>query len=91
MKQTSHSSISYLALLRQVLQRGGGGVAELMLRGLTLRILTNGLQSVLFVIVWRALIESSTNNYNAHHDSGISSGGGGDTRVENSEVSKASM
>lgn len=83
MKQTSHSSISYLALLRQVLQRGRGGAAELMLRGLTLRILSNGLQSVLFVIVWRALIESSVGNYNSISSSGESSYAG--TRSDGEE------
>ncbi len=41
----------------QVIKRGG--LSELLFRGLLLRILSNGIQSVLFVIIWRALFEKN--------------------------------
>ncbi|KAI9010214.1 mitochondrial carrier domain-containing protein [Hyaloraphidium curvatum] len=46
---------SYLAAAKNVL--AGGGAAELFGRGLALRVLANGVQSVLFVVVWKKVAE----------------------------------
>ena len=56
-KQASFSSISYAQTIQLVL--AADGWRGLFGRGLSTRILTNGLQSMLFSVVWKALSESS--------------------------------
>ncbi len=52
-KQTSHgkSRLSYSDVLNDVLSHGG--VAALFSRGLSTRLLANGLQSILFTVIWK--------------------------------------
>lgn len=46
-------SLTYLQIVRNVYEEGG--IAALFGRGLTTRILTNGLQSILFTVLWKVL------------------------------------
>jgi hypothetical protein len=54
-RQTSHRAHSYQEIISQILQNGG--MKDLFFRGLTLRVLANGLQSTLFTVIWRGLLE----------------------------------
>jgi hypothetical protein len=51
-KQANVNAISYPAAVREVLATDG--VSGLMFRGLKTRLLTNGLQSMLFTVLWKA-------------------------------------
>jgi hypothetical protein len=50
-KQSYPTSLSYLQVVRNVLQESG--VSGLMFRGLETKILANGLQGILFSILWK--------------------------------------
>jgi hypothetical protein len=50
-KQTSETPIGYGEALEAVLDKGG--LAELFGRGLATRFLTNGLQGMLFSVLWK--------------------------------------
>ena len=52
-KQTNADSISYLATISMIIAQDG--VSGLFLRGLGTKILTNGIQGMLFTIVWKAV------------------------------------
>jgi len=54
-KQTSDTPISYTEAAKEVLK--DGGVRGLLGRGLSTRLLTNGLQSMLFSVVWKLFDE----------------------------------
>ena len=51
-RQTASTPVSYPAAVRAILQQGG--VHGLLFRGLQTRILANGLQGLLFSVLWRA-------------------------------------
>ena len=52
-RQTSAEPIGYTAATMRVLKEAG--CAGLLVRGLGTRLLTNGLQSALFSVVWKTL------------------------------------
>ena len=52
-KQANTAAVSYPTAVRAILQQDG--LAGLMCRGLKTRLLTNGLQSMLFTVLWKAL------------------------------------
>jgi hypothetical protein len=54
-KQTSSVAITYMAAVQQVID--SDGVAGLFLRGLSVKIISNGISSILFTIVWKYLME----------------------------------
>lgn len=55
-RQTSAESLSYSAAAKAVVAKDG--VAGLFVRGLQTRLLVNGLQSSLFVVLWKLLEDS---------------------------------
>lgn len=52
--------MSYAEVLNYIL--GTGGVRGLLFRGLSARILTNGLQSMIFTVFWRYFAEGKANH-----------------------------
>ena len=49
----NHKVLNYLEIIRKIVSESG--VSGLFGRGLTTRILTNGIQSMLFTVIWRLL------------------------------------
>ena len=54
-KQSATNVISYPAAIREVLAKGG--ITDLMFRGLETKILANGMQGILFSILWKKFEE----------------------------------
>ena len=55
-KQSHETHLSYADVVRGVLDGGGAaGWRELLYRGLGTRILSNGVQSMLFTVIWKSL------------------------------------
>eukprot|EP00042_Codosiga_hollandica_P056791 m.826905 g.826905 ORF g.826905 m.826905 type:complete len:148 (-) comp59424_c0_seq2:61-504(-) len=52
-KQASKTNISYVTAVREIV--AADGVKGLLFRGLGTRLLTNGLQGMMFTVIWRAL------------------------------------
>ena len=50
-KQTAQSPISYLGAVSQIIE--ADGLSGLFLRGLGTKLLSNGLQAMLFTVCWR--------------------------------------
>ena len=55
LRQTSHRTQTYSEIISQVVKNGG--IMDLFFRGIGLRILANGFQSMLFTVIWRGLLE----------------------------------
>ena len=58
-KQTSKKKVSYLEVIKNIINKDG--VIDLFGRGLKTRIITNGIQGILFTVCWK-YIEESWNN-----------------------------
>ena len=54
-KQSAQESVSYPQAIKEVLAKGG--IRDLMFRGLETKILANGLQGILFSILWKQFEE----------------------------------
>ena len=54
-KQTSREAASYFAVASQIVAQDG--IAGLLFRGLGTKLLSNGLQAMLFTVCWRYLEE----------------------------------
>ena len=54
-RQTTHRVHSYPEIVSQIIAHGG--FSDLFFRGLTLRVITNGLQSMIFTVIWRGLLD----------------------------------
>jgi len=53
-KQTDKNNISYYDSIKEIVRKHG--ISNLFTRGLKTKILTNGIQSVLFTILWKSLL-----------------------------------
>ena len=60
-KQTSSNYITYPQVVKQIINKGG--ILDLFGRGLKTRILTNGLQGILFTVCWKQIEYSFKNNH----------------------------
>jgi len=54
-KQTGHHSASYSDVIREIIAKDG--LQGLFFRGLSTKIISNGVQAMLFTVVWRYLAE----------------------------------
>eukprot|EP00039_Didymoeca_costata_P020008 m.339702 g.339702 ORF g.339702 m.339702 type:complete len:295 (-) comp18921_c0_seq1:61-945(-) len=57
--QTSAEPLTYFQAIEQVLEKGG--IYDLLFRGLSVKIISNGLSSILFTILWKYLMELYAN------------------------------
>ncbi|CAM9868408.1 unnamed protein product, partial [Ectocarpus fasciculatus] len=57
LRQTTNRVHTYSDIITQIIDNGGW--TDLFFRGLSLRILTNGFQSMLFTVIWRGLLEEN--------------------------------
>jgi hypothetical protein len=52
-KQTSEKSKSYKESINEIVSNKNGGMKELFTRGLTIRLITNGIQGIMFNVMWK--------------------------------------
>ena len=64
-KQTSKTKMSYSEIIKNIIKKDG--VMDLFGRGLKTRIITNGIQGILFTVCWKYIEES----YNMAKDNGM--------------------